>query len=482
MSYLEERKEERKKKQKEEEREKREKREEREEEKEQKKKRELPQSIEAEQALLGLLISDAKGSIYEIFEIFGENAEVFSAEVHRLIFQACLSLNQSNKPIDIVTLTERLDTQGNLEAIGGREYLSDLAAAAPIWDNPEEYAEILQEKSTLRNLIKVGRQISDLGYQKEGYSVEEIVDQAQETVFKLSDKTQKSGLRPIVEITNPAYNEIARRYETKDTNPLLGISTGFKDLDTVTLGLQSPDLIIVAARPSMGKTAFCLNIAEKIGIQEKQLVAIFSLEMSQLQILNRLLSINSGVDAQRIRTGHLEEQDFDLINTSLEKFNEAKVFIDDSASVTVMDIRAKLRRLKAKYKELGLVIIDYIQLMKGSSRKGDLGNRVQEVSAISRDLKILAREFEVPIIALSQLSRSVESRNNKRPMLSDLRESGSIEQDADIVSFLYRHEYYEPDDPEQRGVCEVIISKQRNGPTGTISLSFNGANMKFTDL
>jgi len=447
-----------------------------------KKKEEIPQSIESEQALLGLLISDSEKSIYETLEVFEGNPEVFSQEVHKLIFQACLSLNQANKPIDIVTLTEKLNSQSNLEAIGGKEYLSDLAAAAPIWANPEEYTQILKEKFILRNLIKAGKQISRLAYQKEEQAIEDIVDQAQAIVFKLSDKTQKSGLTPIVEITNPAYDEIVKRVETKDTNPLLGISSGFKDLDAVTLGLQSPDLIIVAARPSMGKTAFCLNIAESIGISENKLVAIFSLEMSQLQIVNRLLSINSSVDAQRIRTGRLEEQDFDLIHASLAKFNEAKIFIDDSASITVMDIRSKLRRLKAKYKELGLIIIDYIQLMKGTSRRADLSNRVQEVSAISRDLKILAREFEVPIIALSQLSRNVESRNIKRPMLSDLRESGSIEQDADIVSFLYRHEYYEPDDLEQKGICEVIVAKQRNGPTGVIKLSFNGANMKFNNL
>jgi replicative DNA helicase len=434
-----------------------------------------PQSIEAEQAVLGaiLTVGDRFG---EILEVFGKRQKVFYDQAHQKIFELCLALNRENKPIDIVTVIDRLTVASEIENIGGHEYIIDLAENGSVSANAIYYAKIIKEKAILRELIKAGNDI--IANAQEATDVHQTIDSAQQSIFAISAETDNRGLTRIADVTTPVWNQIEERAENPGS--LLGTSTGFTDLDTMTAGLQKSDLIVVAARPSMGKTAFCLNIAEHVGMRANVPVAVFSLEMSKEQLVTRLICSNSGVDSQRLRTGNLREEDWGRISAAIGYLSEAPIFIDDTPVLTVMDARTKARRLKTENKELGLIVIDYIQLMQGG--RGDNSNRVQEISEISRGLKTLARELQVPIIALSQLSRSVEARQNKRPMLSDLRESGAIEQDADMVMFLYRHEYYEPDDTEHRGECEVIIAKQRNGPVGTIKLMFQGATTRFKNL
>lgn len=432
-----------------------------------------PQSIEAEQAVLGAVLTDSD-KLGEIVEALGNKTKVFYDYAHQKIFDACLALQRENKPIDIITLVDRLTVEGSIEQVGGHEYLVDLVETAPIGANSIYYAKIIKEKSILRQLIKTGNKIVEQSYQAS--NVEQVIDEAQQGIFAISAERDIGGLVRIDEITTPVWNQIEERAENPGT--LLGISCGFTDLDHMTAGLQRSDMIVVAARPSMGKTAFCLNIAEHVGIKGGLPVAVFSLEMSKAQLVTRLICSLSTVDSQRLRTGNLREEDWEKISTAIASLSEAQIYIDDNPVLTVMDARTKARRLKAEKKDLGLIVIDYIQLMQGNNPN----NRVQEISEISRGLKTLARELNVPIIALSQLSRSVEARQNKRPMLSDLRESGAIEQDADMVMFLYRHEYYEPDDTEHRGECEVIIAKQRNGPVGTVKLMFHGATTRFKNL
>ncbi len=732
-----------------------------------------PQSIEAEQAVLGAILVNGD-KLGEIMEVFGAHARIFYDSAHQKIFDSFTALSRENKPIDIITMIDRLTINNQLEEIGGHEYIVDLAENASISGNATFYAQIIKEKAVLRELIKAGQNITELAY--ESIDLNQTMDLAQQSIFRLSAETTTGGLTPISEITTPVWNQIEERAENPGS--LLGTSSGFTDLDTMTAGLQRSDLVVVAARPSMGKclgkgtkvlmfdgslkkvenikqgdllmgndskprkvlsiargrekmywvkqksginyrvneshilslkcaqtaqilnisvrdylkqpaqtnykgyktavefaekpltvqayflglslgnpsqrfilkktkslnlcfasysgksalespktklqekyiphkylinstanrlkllaglidssghydrklncykivqknkklakqikfladslgfrvllekkkislklcqakneiyrlkiwgnlnqiptkrkkanclkpksdwkltdikleydqeddyygftidgnnlflledmtvthnTAFCLNIAENVAINSRLPVAIFSLEMSKQQLVNRLICSNSGVDSQRMRTGNLRQEDWDRISEAIGFLSEAPLFIDDAPILTVMDARTKARRLKAERKDLGLIVIDYIQLMQGSKQESG-GNRTQEISEISRGLKTLARELNVPIIALSQLSRSVEARQNKRPMLSDLRESGAIEQDADMVMFLYRHEYYEPDDTEHRGECEVIIAKQRNGPVGMVKLLFHGATTKFKNL
>jgi replicative DNA helicase len=433
-----------------------------------------PQSIESEQALLGVILTNTD-KFGEIVEVFGADTKVFYDFAHQKIFEATLSLFKESKPVDLITLVDKLTTSGLIDEVGGRDYLVDLAEAASIGSNAVYYAKIIKEKALLRQLIKAGNQIVEDAY--EAQDVEKVIDTAQRTIFTLSASKTTTGLMRIDEITTPVWNQIEERAENPGS--LLGISSGFTDLDTMTAGLQRSDLIVVAARPSMGKTAFCLNIAENVGLKDKLPVAVFSLEMSKAQLVSRMICSLSGVDSQRLRTGNLEEDHWARISQAIGELSEAFIYIDDSPAVSVMDIRTKARKLKTEQKDLGLIVIDYIQLMQGSKQTD---NRTQEISEISRGLKTLARELQVPIIALSQLSRGVEARQNKRPMLSDLRESGAIEQDADMVMFLYRHEYYEPDDTEHRGECEVIIAKQRNGPVGTVKLMFQGATTRFKNL
>ncbi|MDJ0625504.1 MAG: replicative DNA helicase [Candidatus Caenarcaniphilales bacterium] len=432
-----------------------------------------PQSIESEQAVLGAILTDGD-RLGDILEVFGSKYKVFYDHAHQKLFDTCISLYRENKPIDLITIIDRLTVQGELEDVGGSEYIVDLAEAASVGTNSVFYSKIIREKSVLRELIKSGNKIVETA--RIATDLDQAIDEAQQSIFAISGERESEGLVRIDEVTTPVWSQIEERAENPGS--LLGVASGFNDLDSLTAGLQKSDLVVIAARPSMGKTAFCLNIAEHVGVKSKKAVAVFSLEMSKSQLVTRMLCSISGVDAQRLRTGNLRDEDWSKISDAIALLSEAPVYIDDSPVLTVVDARTKARRLKMEKKDLGLIVIDYIQLMQGLKQD----NRVQEISEISRGLKTLARELNVPIIALSQLSRSVEARQNKRPMLSDLRESGAIEQDADMVMFLYRHEYYEPDDTEHRGECEVIVAKQRNGPTGTIKLMFHGATTRFKNL
>ncbi|MDX1919592.1 MAG: replicative DNA helicase [Candidatus Caenarcaniphilales bacterium] len=433
----------------------------------------MPQSIESEQALLGAILTDSE-RLGEVLEIFGTRDKLFYDRGHQKIFDTCIDLFRENKPIDIITILDRLNVTGEIEEIGGNDYIVDLAEGSSVGTNINFYAKIIKEKAVLRQLIRSGNKIAETAYT--AIDLDRAIDEAQQAVFNISSERDTQTLTRIDEITTPVWKEIEERAENPGS--LLGVPSGFNDLDSMTAGLQKSDLVIVAARPSMGKTAFCLNIAENVGIKAKCPVAIFSLEMSKSQLVTRMICSLSGVDAQRLRTGNLRDEDWSKISDAIAELSDAQIYIDDTPVLTVVDARTKARKHKTEKKDLGLIVIDYIQLMQGM--KSD--NRVQEISEISRGLKTLARELHVPIIALSQLSRSVEARQNKRPMLSDLRESGAIEQDADMVMFLYRHEYYEPEDTEHRGECEVIVAKQRNGPVGTIKLMFHGATTRFKNL
>lgn len=434
-----------------------------------------PQSINAEQGVLGAIIRNGGECLTDVLEVFGNRENIFYDRSHQKIFNTCLFLYKKDIPIDRISVAEHLRTQNTLEEIGNEEYILDLVESSMLTVNVTYYATLLKDKAIFRELIKIGNNIVELGYEEQ--ELEDTIDKAQSDIFNLSQDRDSRELTPISVISDPVWQQIEKRSES--TNPLLGLDTGFNDLNNITLGLQPSDFIVIAARPSMGKTAFCLNIAETIGVRQEKSVAVFSLEMSKEQLMQRLIASNSGIDSQKLRTGkNLSDEDWDRMSLSLARLSEAPIYIDDTPVMSVMDIRSKARRLKSRNKDLGLIIIDYLQLMKGNNPN----NRVQELSEISRGLKTLARELEVPVIGLSQLSRSVESRQNKRPMLSDLRESGAIEQDADLVFFLYRHEYYEPEDVDSKGICEVIIAKQRNGPTGTVKLHFHGATTRFNNL
>jgi replicative DNA helicase len=427
-----------------------------------------PQAVDAEQAVLGALLiaGDGISRIVDIVE-----PEYFYRKSHQVVFAAMLDLFDRNEPIDIVTVSQYLKDEGKLENVGGRQYIADLAMSVATTANLEYYGRIVYEKALLRNLIKAGTEIVSSCYEETDADI--AIDKAEHLIFNLAQRRNLQQLVHIKNIVEESFARIEQRYENRDT--LSGVPTGFYDLDAMTSGFQPSDLIIVAARPSMGKTAFVLNVAQHVAVEHKVPVAVFSLEMSKEQLVQRMLCSQAEIDANRLRTGLLHNNDWTKLARAMGHLGEAPVFIDDSAVVTALEIRAKCRRLKAEYKALGLIIIDYIQLMQGRKQTD---NRVQEVSEISRSLKTLARELNVPVIALSQLSRAVEARQNKRPMLSDLRESGSIEQDADIVMFIYRDEYYNPD-TEHRGEAEIIIAKQRNGPTGTVDLLYQSSITRF---
>ena len=429
-----------------------------------------PQSIEAEQAVLGALLIDPN-AITRVVESLRPDS--FYKQSHRFIYTTIVKLFNNNDPIDIVTVSEHLRTIDKLELVGGRAYINDLALSVITSANLEYYSKIITEKSVLRELIKAGSEIASLGYEDE--HVEKAVDSAEQIVFAISQRKNTTNLTAIGELVLDGYNLIEKRYNSRDE--LTGIPSGFYDLDNLTAGFQPSDLIIVAARPSMGKTAFCLNIAQEVGIKNKKPVAVFSLEMSKEQLVQRMLCSEAEIDSNRLRTGHMHTDDWAKLSKAMGEMGDCPIFIDDSPGATVTDIRAKCRRLCMEQKELGLVIIDYLQLMEGSGPKKF--DRVQEISQISRGLKNLARELKTPIIALSQLSRAVEARQNKKPMLSDLRESGSIEQDADIVMFIYREDYYDPENLDKKGKADIIIAKQRNGPVGSVELLFHGSIVKF---
>lgn len=432
-----------------------------------------PQNIEAEQAVLGAMLIK-KEAIAEASQIL--KPEDFYREAHRLVFENMLSLFNRNEAVDLITVTEELRKNGQLEKAGGIAFVTSLANAVPTAANIEYHARIVKEKSHLRSLINAATEIAALAYEDTD-DVVELMDRSEKLILEAAAQQNSNAFVPIKEILLSTFARIEKLYESK--GGLTGLSSGFKDLDKLTSGLQASDLILVAARPSMGKTAFTLNIATHVAVREKKPVAFFSLEMSKEQLVQRMLCAEGGIDSQRLRIGQLEDEDWTRLISAADRLNSAPIFIDDTPGITIMELRSKARRLKAEH-DLQLIVIDYLQLMQGRSNKnGD--NRQQEISEISRSLKALARELNVPVIALSQLSRSVESRQVKKPMLSDLRESGSLEQDADIVMFLYREDYYDPD-TDQKNITDVIIAKHRNGPVDTIQLFFHKQFTKFADL
>jgi replicative DNA helicase len=430
-----------------------------------------PQNIEAEQAVLGAILLDSEALVVCQERI---RAEDFYRTAHQRIFEAMTELSEENEPIDLVTLTAKLKDKQLLEEVGGVSYLSELANAVPTAANVDYYAAIVEEKSMLRRLIREATEIVTNGYSGVE-DVGELLSEAERRILNIANR-RSSGFIPIKD----ALMDVFERIEYLHTNRggTTGIPSGFIDLDRMTSGFQRSDLIIVAARPSVGKTAFALNIAQNVGVRSKETVAIFSLEMSAAQLVQRMICAEANVDAGRLRTGFLESEDWEKVTMAIGTLAEAPIYIDDSPTITVADIRAKCRRLK-KERGLGLIVIDYLQLIQGRGKPGE--NRQQEVSEISRTLKAIARELDVPVIALSQLSRSVEQRQDKRPLMSDLRESGSIEQDADIVAFLYRDDYYDKES-ERQNIIEIIIAKQRNGPVGTVELAFLKNFNKFVNL
>lgn len=430
-----------------------------------------PQNVEAEQSILGgvLIENDALNTIIE----FLEDGD-FYREAHQKIFKCMIALSEKNEPLDLITLTNELKKKKELEEIGGASYLAGLVESVPTAANIAYYAKIVKEKSILRKLISTATEIVTQSYQ-EGKNLEDFLDEAEQAIFRISENQVRPAFYPIKEIVKESFKVIERLYEKKEL--ITGVPSGFKDLDRKTAGFQNADLIIVAGRPSMGKTALCLNIAQHAAINVKIPTAIFSLEMSKEQLAIRMLCSEARVDSARLRSGFLGESDWPKLTMAAGALSDAPIFIDDSAAISVLELRAKARRLKAD-RGLGLVVVDYLQLMRGRS---GAERREQEISEISRSLKALAKELNIPVIAISQLSRKAEDRPGRKPQLSDLRESGAIEQDADVIIFIYRDEVYNPDS-DQRGTAEVIIGKQRNGPTGKVDLSFISEFTTFKDL
>jgi replicative DNA helicase len=431
-----------------------------------------PQNLEAEQAVLGAILLEAEALVAAMERLKSED---FYSVSHQRIFDAMTALNDDNEPIDLVTLTARLQDLGQMEEVGGIIYLTKLAHAVPTAANVEYYATIVEEKAILRRLIRTATQIVSNGYATEE-DVGVLLNDAEARIMEIASRRTSTGFISIRDVLMEVFERVEFLFNNR--GGVTGIPSGFVDLDRMTSGFQPNDLIIVAARPSVGKTAFALNIAQNVAVRASETVAIFSLEMSAAQLVQRIICAESNVDAQRMRTGHLEGDDWEKLSMAIGSLSEAQIYIDDTPGITVSDIRAKCRRLK-KEKGLGMILIDYLQLIQGRGKAGE--NRQQEVSEISRTLKQIARELEVPVIALSQLSRGVEQRQDKRPMMSDLRESGSIEQDADIVAFLYRDDYYDKES-EKKNIIEIIIAKQRNGPVGTVELVFLKNFNKFVSL
>ncbi|MBQ7496464.1 MAG: replicative DNA helicase [Selenomonas sp.] len=432
-----------------------------------------PQNIEAEKAVLGAMLIK-KDAIIEVQEIL--RPEDFYREAHKVAYEAMLKLTDNEEAVDIVTLTEELRKEEQLERVGGVRFVTDIANTVPTAANISYHAKIVKEKAELRRLIDAATAIAAAAYEDTD-EVANIMDEAEKRILAVAAGQSTDGFEPMKAILLRTFERINDLYDSKGN--ITGISTGFKDLDHLTSGLQPSDLVLVAARPSMGKTAFTLNMASYIGLHNLGTVAFFSLEMSKEQLMQRMLCSEGGIDAQRLRTGQLDDDEWTRLVETANRLNSAPIYIDDTAGITVMEMRSKARRLKAEH-GLSVIFIDYLQLMQGRASKNS-DNRQQEISEISRSLKALARELNVPVIALSQLSRSVESRQVKRPMLSDLRESGSLEQDADIVMFLYREDYYDKD-TEAKNITEVIIAKHRNGPVDTIKLFFQKEFTKFRDL
>ncbi|MGL4772147.1 MAG: replicative DNA helicase [Clostridium sp.] len=434
--------------------------------------RSLPHSIEAEQSVIGSMIID-KTCIAQVAEKLEEND--FYRDGHKVIFKAIVEMYKKDMAVDLVTLLEYLKSNDSLERAGGITYITEVSSSVPTTANLESYAKIVEDKSTLRKLIKSATKIIEESYNNQG-EVDDVVDQAQKKVFDISEKKSSSDFEVLADVLERGFVEIERLCNNK--GGITGVGSGFRDLDEKTSGFQKGDMVLIAARPSMGKTTFALNITENAALRQGKRVVVFSLEMPREQLAYKLLCSEANVDMLRLRTGNLDDKDWENIARATGPLSKAKIFIDDTAGVTVMEMRNKCRRLRMEQGKIDMIMIDYLQLMSGSSGSD---NRQQEVSEISRSIKALAKEMECPVIALSQLSRAPEQRADHRPMLSDLRESGSIEQDADVVMFLYRDEYYNKE-TEEKNVGECIIAKQRNGPVGTVKLAWLGQYSKFGDL
>jgi replicative DNA helicase len=436
--------------------------------------KEAPQNTEAEASLLGAILIDAD-AIVKIADAIAPS-DFFDTK-HQKIYEAVTKLYEKRSPIDVLTLSDQLKGAGNLEMIGGAPYLTELTNFVPTAAHAEQYADIVAQKALRRRLISASQEMTELSYD-ESKSLNELIEESETRLFEVSQKHVKQDVISLEAILAESFERLDDLH--KDKKKIRGVPTGYKDLDNMLAGLQRSDLFILAARPSMGKTAFVLNLAHKVAIKAKEPVLIFSLEMSKEQLVDRLLAMESGVDAWALRTGTLTDSDFEKIGEAMGALSEAQIFIDDSPGITVSDMRTKARR-EAHQHPLGLIIVDYLQLMSGGGRYASEGNRVQEISEISRGLKGIARELNVPLIALSQLSRSVESRNPQIPQLADLRESGSIEQDADVVAFLYREEYYNPE-TDRKNIMDVLIKKHRNGPTGGVELYFDRDKQRISSL
>ncbi|WP_369802767.1 replicative DNA helicase [Sporosarcina sp. P16b] len=431
-----------------------------------------PHNNEAEQSVLGAIFLEPQALITASEILLPED---FYRIAHKKIFETMLILNDRGQPVDLVTIAEELKVKNELEDVGGISYITELANAVPTAANIVYYANIVDEKALLRRLIRVATDIVEDGYTRED-EVEALLGEAEKKMMEVSNRKNAGDFRHIKDVLVETYDNIELLHTRK--GDVTGIPTGFRDLDKITAGFQRNDLIIVAARPSVGKTAFALNVAQNVATKTEENVAIFSLEMGAEQLVMRMLCAEGNIDAQVLRTGNLEADDWRKLTMAMGSLSNAGIFIDDTPGLRVNEIRSKCRRLQQEH-GLGMVMIDYMQLIMGSGRGSD--NRQQEVSEISRSLKGLARELKIPVIALSQLSRGVEQRQDKRPMMSDLRESGSIEQDADIVSFLYREDYYDKE-TEMQNMIEIIIAKQRNGPTGTVTLAFAKEYNKFLNI
>ena len=431
-----------------------------------------PHDIEAEQAIIGSMLTD-KDAVIAAVEVLQE--QDFYREDNKIIYSAILNLYNRAEPIDIITLKSELKSMGKFEAVGGLEYIVQLPDKVPTTSNVEQYIKIVEEKSMLRALIKTADELITLGYDPT-QEVEQVIDTAEKKIFQVMQKKNQKGYSSIKDILVDTFTQLEQLYNQKES--ITGVPTGFVDLDYRTSGLHNSDLILVAARPAMGKSAFALNIATNAAVRAKVPVAIFSLEMSKEQMTNRILCSEAMVDSAKVRTGKIDDDDWAKFAATSGELSEAGIYIDDTPGISIMEIRAKCRKMKLE-KNIGLVVIDYLQLVQGSNKKG--GSREQEIAEISRSLKILAKEIDVPVIALSQLSRAPEQRIDHRPMLSDLRESGSIEQDADIVMFLYRDDYYN-EDTEKKNIAEVIIAKHRSGATGTVELLWLANYTKFANI
>jgi len=436
-----------------------------------------PHSVEAEQSVLGGLLLE--NSAWErIADLITE--QDFYRHDHRLIYRHITKLLDGSKPADVVTVSESLENSNELTTVGGLAYLGALAQNTPSAANIRRYAEIVRDRAILRGLVEVGTAIADSAYNPSGRSAAELLDEAEGKVFKIAEAGArgKQGFMELQPLLTQVVERIDMLFQRDNPSDITGIPTGFVDLDRMTSGLQPGDLVIVAGRPSMGKTAFSLNIAENVALDSGLPVAVFSMEMAGTQLVMRMMGSVGKLDQHKVRTGRLQDDDWQRLTYAVGKLNDAPLYIDESAALTALDLRARARRLHRQCGKLGLIVIDYLQLMSGSSQ-GE--NRATEISEISRGLKALAKELDVPVVALSQLNRSLEQRPNKRPVMSDLRESGAIEQDADVILFIYRDEVYNPETPD-KGISEIIIGKQRNGPIGTVRLAFQGEYTRFENL